>query len=75
VAPGGFILVPLFKVLHGGGSALFLWARQETGQLLSGFNAQTLRGKLDVAIVSLVLGWGLRRSEVVALKYGDIQRR
>jgi integrase len=47
----------------------------EGEQLLSGFNAQTLRGKRDAAIISLLLGCGLRRSEVVALKYGDIQRR
>jgi len=47
----------------------------EGEQLLSGFSAQTLRDKRDLAIISLLLGCGLRRSEVVALKVGDIQRR
>src|SRR6266436_10220606 len=47
----------------------------EGEQLLSGFCAQTLRDKRDLAIISLLLGCGLRRSEVVALKVGDIQRR
>ena len=47
----------------------------EGEQLLSGFNSQTLRGKRDAAMISLLLGCGLRRSEVVGLKIGDIQRR
>ena len=47
----------------------------EGEQLLSGFCAQPLRDKRDLAIISLLLGCGLRRSEVVALKVGDIQRR
>jgi len=47
----------------------------EGEQLLSGFCAQTLRDKRDLAIISLLLGCGLRRSEVVALKVSDIQRR
>jgi integrase len=47
----------------------------EGGQLLSGFSAQTLREKRDAAIVSLLLGCGLRRSEIVALKFGETQRR
>ena len=47
----------------------------EAEHLLSGFGTQTLRDKRDLAIVSLLLGCGLRRSEVVALKVGDIQRR
>jgi integrase len=46
----------------------------EGKQLLSEFNAQTLRDKRDLAIVSLLLGCGLRRSEVVALKVDNIQR-
>ena len=52
------------------------WLSSTEGQqLLSAFNAGTLRGKRDAAIVSLLLGCGLRRSEVVALNFGDIQRR
>jgi integrase len=47
----------------------------EGEQLLSGTSAQTLRQKRDAAIISLLLGCGLRRSEVVALRIGHIQRR
>jgi len=46
----------------------------EGGALLSG-TAETLRQKRDGAIISLLLGCGLRRSEVVALCVGDIQKR
>src|SRR5215469_11095212 len=45
----------------------------EGGALLSG-TAETLRQKRDGAIISLLLGCGLRRSEVVALDVGDIQK-
>ena len=47
----------------------------EAEQLLSGTSAETLREKRDAAIVSLLLGCGLRRSEVVAMGFGDIQKR
>jgi integrase len=47
----------------------------EGAQLLGGGDRQTLRGKRDAAMISLLLGCGLRRSEVVALRVGDIQRR
>jgi len=47
----------------------------EGEQLLAGFDRQTLRGKRDAAMVSILLGCGLRRSEIVALKTSDIQRR
>ena len=47
----------------------------EGEQLLSGSNAETLRQKRDAAIISLLLGCGLRRSEVIALAVGDIQKR
>jgi integrase len=47
----------------------------EGEQLLSGTTADTLRQKRDAAIISLLLGCGLRRSEVVALAFGDIQKR
>ena len=52
------------------------WLSAAEGEpLLSGFGTQTLRDKRDLAIISLLLGCGLRRSEVVALKVSDIQRR
>jgi integrase len=44
----------------------------ELRALLSGFDSGRARGKRDVAIVALLLGCGLRRSEVVGLKVGDI---
>lgn len=47
----------------------------EGERLLSGTTADTLRQKRDAAIISLLLGCGLRRSEVVALAFGDIQKR
>jgi integrase len=48
---------------------------QEGEKLLSGFDRLTLRGKRDAAIISLLLGCGLRRSEAVALKVEAIPRR
>lgn len=47
----------------------------EGDKLLSGTAAETVRQKRDGAIISLLLGCGLRRSEVVALSVGDIQKR
>ena len=44
------------------------------GALISG-TPETLRQKRDGAIISLLLGCWLRRSEVVALGVGDIQKR
>jgi site-specific recombinase XerD len=38
-------------------------------------DAKTLKGKRDRAILSLLLGCGLRRGEVAALELDDIQRR
>lgn len=52
------------------------WLSPTEGELLlSGTAADTLRQKRDAAIISLLLGCGLRRSEVVALTFGDIQKR
>ena len=45
----------------------------EGEQLLAGLDRQTLRGKRDAAIVSLLLGCGLRRSEVVGLRTSDLR--
>ena len=47
----------------------------EGDKLLSCFDPLSLRGKRDAAIISLLLGCGLRRSEVVGLKVDAIQRR
>jgi integrase len=47
----------------------------EGEQLLSGTTTETLRQKRDAAIISLLLGCGLRRSEAAALAWGDIQKR
>lgn len=52
------------------------WLTASEGEmLLAGADRDTLRGKRDAAIISLLLGCGLRRSEVIALKAEDIQRR
>src|SRR5580700_130952 len=52
------------------------WLSSAQGEaLLSGTTAETPRQKRDAAIISLLLGCGLRRSEVVALSVGDIQKR
>jgi site-specific recombinase XerD len=52
------------------------WLSLEQAQsLLSTRVSDGLRGRRDSAIVALLLGCGLRRSEVVALEYDDIQSR
>ena len=52
------------------------WLSAAEGEaLLSRTTSDTLRQKRDSAIISLLLGCGLRRSEVTALKVGDIQKR
>jgi integrase len=52
------------------------WLTASEGeQLLSCSDSQSLRGKRDTAMISLLLGCGLRRSEVAGLKIGDLQRR
>ena len=52
------------------------WLSAAEGEaLLSRTTADTVRRRRDTAIISLLLGCGLRRSEVVALKVGDIQKR
>jgi site-specific recombinase XerD len=48
---------------------------EESQQLLHSIPRDTLRGKRDAAMMGLLLGCGLRRSEVVALNLGHIQRR
>lgn len=52
------------------------WLTQEQArQLLRAPDAATLKGKRDRAILGLLLGCGLRRSELAALEIGDIQQR
>ena len=52
------------------------WLTAEEGQqLLAAVRPDTLRGKRDAAMLGLLLGCGLRRSEVANLEVGKIQRR
>jgi integrase len=52
------------------------WLTAPEGEkLLSGFDRLSIRGKRDEAIISLLLGCGLRRSEVASLRVETIQRR
>jgi integrase len=48
---------------------------REGQQLLSAVPTETLRGKRDSAMLGLLLGCGLRRSELVALELDQIQQR
>jgi site-specific recombinase XerD len=48
---------------------------RQTEKLLALPNAHTLRGKRDRAILALLVGCGLRRSEVVSLTVKHIQQR
>ena len=52
------------------------WLTAEEGQhLLGAVRTDTLRGKRDAAMLGLLLGCGLRRSEVANLEIEKIQRR
>src|SRR5271165_5857509 len=52
------------------------WLTQDQAQgLLSAIPPNTLAGKRDVAVIGLLLGCGLRRSEVVALRLDQLQSR
>jgi integrase len=48
---------------------------EEAQQLVGAVRTDTLRGKRDAAMLGLLLGCGLRRSEVANLEIGKIQRR
>lgn len=49
--------------------------REQAVQLLRMPNGETLKGKRDRAVLGLLLGCGLRRSELAALDSGAIQQR
>src|SRR5450432_1261171 len=50
------------------------WLSAEQAKVLvQAPDVQTMRGKRDRAIISLLVGCGLRRSEVAGLNFGDIQ--
>jgi integrase len=52
------------------------WLTAPEGEkLLSGFDRLSIRGKRDEAMISLLLGCGLRRSEIAGLRVDGIQRR
>jgi integrase len=52
------------------------WLNVDQAQnLLGAVPSNTLRGKRDAAIIGLLLGCGLRRSEVVALRFDQLQSR
>jgi site-specific recombinase XerD len=49
--------------------------RDQAERLLRAPNSDTIKGKRDRAILGLLIGCGLRRSEVVGLRVDDIQQR
>ena len=52
------------------------WLTAEQGRaLVEAPSVQTLRGKRDLAMLGVLLGCGLRRSELVHLKVEDVQQR
>jgi len=52
------------------------WLTADQAQeLLNAVSRSTLRGKRDAALIGLLLGCGLRRSEAVNLRFDQLQRR
>ncbi|HET6179684.1 MAG TPA: tyrosine-type recombinase/integrase [Candidatus Sulfotelmatobacter sp.] len=48
---------------------------QQSRQILATIEAETLRGKRDRAMLALLLGCGLRRSELITLRSDQIEQR
>lgn len=70
---GGISRVPSVKI---SGTRTGNWlTRDQAQQLLESVDTSTIKGKRDLAILSVMLGCGLRRSEVVSLQYDQIQQR
>lgn len=73
VIAGGISRVPSVKI---SGTRTGNWlTREQAQQLLDSVDTSTVKGKRDLAILAVMLGCGLRRSEVVCLQYDQIQQR
>jgi site-specific recombinase XerD len=58
------------------GTRLGNWlSREQAQELLDAPDRETLKGTRDVALLAVLLGAGLRRSEVTALRVEDLQQR
>ena len=51
------------------------WLATKSQELLNAVSSNTLRGRRDGAMLGLLLGCGLRRSEVVGLRLDQLQLR
>jgi site-specific recombinase XerD len=73
IIAGGISRVPSVKI---SGTRTGNWlTREQAQQLLDSVDTSTIKGKRDLAILAVMLGCGLRRSEVVSLQYDQIQQR
>jgi integrase/recombinase XerD len=62
-------------VKNEGGRAGNWLTREQARELLLAPDTSTLKGKRDRAILAVLLGCGLRRSELVSLNVGQVQQR
>jgi integrase len=62
-------------VKNEGGRAGNWLTREQARELLLAPDISTLKGKRDRAILAVLLGCGLRRSELVSLNVGQVQQR